>query len=220
MAFGEDFGRLIKTIGGAGDAIQKSCGKIAEKAKPLGGMVAEVTAKMFEKNIVVLGMQESGKTQFIKTLQGKPYEEYMQTSESNFESFDFELSNGTHIKFASGTDIGGSERYISRNRELASKGDVAVLVFDIYKFNMDSDYAFQTRVRFDFFKDGIGKPKKKIVVGSFADKFATKVERENAKAFVFSNLKEVYPDLCDSSFFMIDMRERTQVIKICDKIFS
>lgn len=193
-------------------------------AKTVGTVITIAIKKYDElvgKNLVVLGMQESGKTQFIKTLQNKPYSEYLQTAESDFDTFEVSLHNGKTIKFSRGTDIGGSDHYISQNRELASKADIAILVFDAYKFYTDQEeYVFQTRVRFDFFKDGIGSPKQKIVVGSFADKFSTKAEKERAKKFVFDNLKDVYPDLCDSLFFMIDMRKRDQVLKICEKIFS
>lgn len=172
------------------------------------------------KKIAVLGMQESGKTQFLKTLQGVPYAYYSQTSEDEYDEFSVTLNSGRSIKIGSGTDIGGAVHFIERYKKIASGCDAVILVFDVYKFKNDSSYNFDTRCRFDFFKNGIDiSDDKKVVIGSFADKFTTDEEKTKAQSYVYEQLRSVYPNIEAHNFFMRDMRDRNQIMEVINKIF-
>lgn len=174
------------------------------------------------KKIAVLGMQESGKTQFLKTLQNIPYSNYLETSEKEYESFDVTFPNGKTVKIESGIDIGGSDslRFVGRYKEIAAGCDAVILVFDIYKFQNNDDYRLFTTSRFQFLHDGLDVPEeKKVVIGSFADKYTTEEEKLKAQKFVYEKLSDVYPKISAHNFFMRDMRDRNQILEVLQKVF-
>lgn len=197
----------VAALGGIGYAIFKD-----PPAKPIP----------LAKKIAVLGMQGSGKTQFLKTLQGIPYSSYLETSEVEYESFDVKFPNGKTVKIESGIDIGGSDspRFVGRYKEIAANCDAVILVFDVYKFQQDSEYRLMTRSRFEFLNNGLdGLDDRKVVIGSFADKYTTEEEKVKAQRFVYENLSDVYPQISARNFFMRDMRERSQVLDVLQRVF-
>lgn len=172
------------------------------------------------KKIAVLGMQESGKTQFLKTLKNEEYSSYIQSAEIEYDGFDVVLPSGKNIKIASGIDLGGSEHYISEYERVSSGCDAVIFVFDVYKFKNNDDYRLNTRSRVQYFHDGLSvQGGNKVIVGSFGDKFTTKEEMAKAIDYVHEHLKDVYPDIKSSNFFIADMRDRELIMKCISKIF-
>lgn len=171
------------------------------------------------KKIAVLGMQQSGKTQFLKTLQNIPYSTYLQSTEVEYDEFSVTLPNGKEIKIASGTDLGGAEHFINRYNRISSGCDAVIFVFDVYKFKNDADYRLNTRARIEYFRDMSVSNSRKVVMGSFADKFSSDEDKVKAQDFVYSNIGDIYPDIKAHNFFMKDMRNRDQILDVCGKLF-
>lgn len=91
---------------------------------------------------------------------------------------------------------------------------------DVYKFQQDSEYRLMTRSRFEFLNNGLdGLDDRKVVIGSFADKYTTEEEKVKAQRFVYENLSDVYPQISARNFFMRDMRERSQVLDVLQRVF-
>lgn len=172
------------------------------------------------KKIAVLGMQESGKTQFLMTLKNEEYSSYLQTAENEYDGFDVVLPSGKTIKIASGIDLGGSDHYISEYKRVSSGCDAVIFVFDAYKFKNNAEYRLKTRSRAQFFHDGLCiQDGNKVIMGSFADKFTTKDELVKAIDYVHEHLKDVYPNIKNSNFFIADMRDRELIMNCISKIF-
>lgn len=172
------------------------------------------------KKISILGMKESGKSQFLKTLQKKPYSQYLQTAIDDYEAFPLILTSGKTVIITSGKDIGGGDSFVQQYKKISTGADAVFFVFDVYKFLHDDKYKIQTRARLQFIGDGLGIPEyKRAVIGSHADQFADDVKKAEAQQQVIENLKDIYKPIFNN-FFMRDMRDYNQVIEICDKLLS
>ncbi|MBO4333321.1 MAG: hypothetical protein J5875_09190 [Paludibacteraceae bacterium] len=171
------------------------------------------------KKIAVLGMKESGKTQFLKTLQNIPYSTYLESTEVEYDEFSVTLPNGKEIKIASGTDLGGAVHFINRYNRISSGCDAVIFVFDVYKFKNDEDYRLKTRARIEYFRDMSVPNSRKVVIGSFADKFSSEEDKVKAQDFVYSKIGDIYPEIKAHNFFMKDMRNRDQILYVCGELF-
>lgn len=171
------------------------------------------------KKIALLGMSESGKTQFLKTLQGEPYDKYKQSSDLSYEDFHIKLPSGKEMIIDSGIDLGGSDHYIFRYKKTIEGCDVVILVFDVFKFTKNEDYRLLTRSRFDLFSNGTDFMNSKVfIIGSHSDNFKNDEMRTKAQNLVYEQLREAYPDINSENFTMIDMRNKEQVFNYCEKI--
>ncbi|MBO4333319.1 MAG: hypothetical protein J5875_09180 [Paludibacteraceae bacterium] len=116
--------------------------------------------------------------------------------------------------------MGGSDHYISEYKRVSSECDAVIFVFDAYKFKNDEDYRLKTRSIAQYFHDGLCIPDgNKVIIGSFADKFTTKDELAKAIDYVHEHLKDVYPNIKNSNFFIADMRDRELIMNCISKNF-
>lgn len=219
------FGALFGGIGGflVGGPVGAAAGAAAGygAGEILDDIFSDPPAQHIEaKKIAVLGMKESGKTQFLKTLQKEKYSIYFQTSVADYDKFPLVLTSGKIVEIASGIDIGGGVGYVQQYKKISMDADAVFFVFDVYKFVHDAEYRVHTRARLQFIDDGLGIPEhKRAVIGSHADMFADDKKKIEGQHFAIQNLKDIYKPIYNN-FFMRDMRDYNQAIEICDKLLS
>lgn len=217
------WGGILGVIGGffVGGPIGAALGGVAGSAagEILDDIFSDPPSNHIEaKKISILGMKESGKTQFLKTLQREPYQKYLQTGTDDYEKFPLLLTSGKVVEIASGKDIGGSDSFVLQYKKISKDADAVFFIFDVYRFKSDVEYRKQTRARLQYIDDELGIPEsKRAVIGSHADQFVDDAKKREGQHFAIENLQDIYKPIF-TNFFMRDMRKYNQVIEICDKL--
>ena len=108
-------------------------------------VVVKTINKFSGTSIGVLGMPESGKTQFLMNLQGKgekyKNEGYQGTSKDEYKKFTYTTNDNKKYKIKGGTDIGGDIYNIKPYYEPFLKNkDICIFLFDIQKYKDNSKY--------------------------------------------------------------------------------
>lgn len=81
----------------------------------------------------VLGMQQAGKTRFLRFLQNKPFIEG-QTSRDSYEEFKYKLNDEKEIIISSGIDLGGETLYRGDYNKIMNQSNLILYFFDIDKY--------------------------------------------------------------------------------------
>lgn len=173
--------------------------------------------KIVGKSMGILGPQESGKTQLLKTLQNKPYEKYEATSTDDYSAFRTVI-NGRTITFQQGRDIGGDERYIKEYyEEFILKKDAIFFVFDVTKYLNDNSYAFDVRARIDFIYDHLKQinnyQSKYLLIGSHMDKLSSSRQKEALKTLQSSVAGKRYYKMFHNNLLLCDLTDRSNFLK-------
>lgn len=177
------------------------------------------TKKLEGKSMGVLGMSASGKTLLLRSLQGKPYEEYEQTSNEEYDSFT--LTIGTRsIKIAAGKDIGGVEENVKPYYESFLKDkDICMFLFDLQRYLNDNEYMDQTNARFDHIYRHLIKEKKYAIIGSHVDKVKIK-KGESIINIVQSKVADKpYANLLKENFFTRNLTDKKDIETLVEKLF-
>ena len=132
------------------------------------------TTKLIGKSIGVLGMIGSGKTQFLKNLQGegKKYqlEGYQGTNKAEYQKFTFKIGD-KHYEIKDGIDIGGETYNIKPYYEkFLENKDICIFLFDVQKYKDNSEYRKDTNVRLDFINNHVKYASKCAIIGSHVEK--------------------------------------------------
>lgn len=174
------------------------------------------------KEIAVLGMMESGKTQLYATMKGVDYDTYVGTGYDDYDSFSFTI-NGRTIEVAKGTDIGGGREFVKANyKKMIMEKDLIFFVFDVDRFLKDTQYFKETCARMDFFyvmlkEAGKDNSSDFAVFGSHLDVSGlSSVEAANRVRQKLHNKN--YAILVQNNFVTIDLRNRSDVFNFLGKI--
>lgn len=178
---------------------------------------SENNTKIVGKSMGILGPQESGKTQLLKTLQNKPYEKYEATSTDDYSAFSTEI-NGRTITFQHGRDIGGDEKYIKDYyKKFILEKDAIFFVFDVTKYLNDNSYAFDVRARIDFIYDHLKQinnyQSKYLLIGSHMDKLSSSRQKEALKTLQSSVAGKRYSTMFHNNLLLCDLTDRSNFLK-------
>lgn len=173
------------------------------------------------KKIVVLGMQEAGKTTFLCHLRKKTYVKEG-TSSAPFGSFSIKLTKGKMF-IDEGVDIGGGESYISQYPKLIHDADIVFFIFNSYLYVSDSTYQLKTNARLEFINRHLTPEKKVCLIGSHLDVYNEEYKNSNAVNVIRdiicdeTNYPKPYRRLLDTStnvFVATNLTIRKNVIEI------
>ena len=199
-------------------------------------IILDVTTTVDGKSIGVLGMPESGKTQFYMTLKNEKYTQGEATGMDEYPQFDFVI-HGKKIKVKSGKDIGGGEMYIqSYYEDFIKEKDIIVFVFDIKRYLEDSKYARDVRSRLEFVwrklleKTGIMDyvraffeiKRRYILLASHGDQL-TAEQKKNVKSILFNSIQgKEYAEMFHNNMYITDLRDRDKLMELFDstKLFG
>jgi ADP-ribosylation factor family len=190
----------------------------------LGGLIYALseetkTKKLEGKSMGILGMSASGKTLLLRSLQGKPYEEYEQTSNEEYDSFT--LTIGTRsIKIAAGKDIGGVAENVKPYYEsFLNDKDICVFLFDLQRYLNDNDYMEETNARFDHIYRHLIKEKEYAIIGSHVDKVKIK-KGESIINIVQSKVADKpYANLLKENFYTRNLTDKNDIETLVEKLF-
>lgn len=184
------------------------------------------TTKIKGKSLGILGMQESGKTQLLRTLQEKPYTKYEATSTDDYSSFTVKI-NDKQIVIQKGRDIGGDERYIRPYyKDFIESKDVIFFVFDVKKYLYDTHYAQNVRNRLDFVhrklqeKDESDINSKYSIIGSHLDQLSNSRQRTALKELQSSVSGKSYEELFHNNLLLCDLTDRTNLLLKLTELFE
>lgn len=163
--------------------------------------------------IAILGMRESGKTLFLRTLQGKPYLEYKSSGFDEYEGFDLQVGDKT-IKICAGVDIGGTKNYRTRYDELMSNAAYVFYFFDISKYLNDFMYRRECNSRFKDIYDKKGE--RAIYLASHRDLVPCSDDELKSK-FREHLIGKSYGKISDKAYY-VNLTDKEQINKL-NKIF-
>lgn len=191
----------------------------------LGGILAGIlsdntpTLKLEGKTLGVLGMPESGKTQFLMNLRGKEYKSYQQTNVDKYETFIFKIGD-RQIKIEGGEDIGGSEHNIrSYYEKFLKEKDNCIFLFNIQKYKDEPNYRKDTNARLDFINNYVTDHSKFAIIGTHVDQ--AKIEKGQSILAIVQNLVEgkPYARLFNYNFFASNLLNEDDMNTITRKLF-
>ncbi len=191
----------------------------------LGGILAGIlsdntpTLKLEGKILGVLGMPESGKTQFLMNLRGKEYKSYQQTNVDKYETFIFKIGD-RQIKIEGGEDIGGSEHNIrSYYEKFLKEKDNCIFLFNIQKYKDEPNYRKDTNARLDFINNHVTDHSKFAIIGTHVDQ--AKIEKGQSILAIVQNLVEgkPYARLFNYNFFASNLLNEDDMNTITRKLF-
>lgn len=186
------------------------------------------------RSLGIIGMQQSGKTRFLRFLQNKPYEDGTTGKKEEYEAFTYTTKSGKEIKISEGIDIGGSNDYRHYYKEIIEKNDVIFYFFDVEQYlRGDLNYERYCNSRFDaLVKTLVGdkkegwknvleakdSKKKLVVFATHKDKLNLK-DDEVIKRFGEKIREKWYADL-DNFTYPINTTDKEELKKVTDKIFA
>lgn len=191
----------------------------------LGGILAGIlsdytpTLKLEGKTLGVLGMPESGKTQFLMNLRGKEYKSYQQTNVDDYKTFDFKIGD-RKIIIEGGKDIGGSEHNIRCFYETFLKTqDNCIFLFNIQKYKDEPNYRKDTNARLDFINNHVTDHSKFAIIGTHVDQAI--IEKGQSILAIVQNLVagKPYARLFNINFFASNLLDKEDMNTITRKLF-
>lgn len=170
------------------------------------------------KTLGVLGMPESGKTQFLMNLRGIKYKSYQQTSVDEYKTFIFKIGD-RQIKIEGGKDIGGSEHNIrSYYEKFLKEKDNCIFLFNIQKYKDEPNYRKDTNARLDFINNHVTDHSKFAIIGTHVDQARIK-KGENIVAIVQAMVtRKPYARLFNINFFASNLLEKDDMHTITRKL--
>ncbi len=177
------------------------------------------TKKLEGKSMGILGMSASGKTLLLRSLQGKSYEEYEQTSNEEYDSFT--LTIGTRsIKIAAGKDIGGVDENVPMYYERFLKDkDICMFLFDLQRYLNDYQYMVDTNARFDHIYRHLIKEKECAIIGSHVDKVKIKKGESIINIVQSKVVGKPYANLLKENFFAYNLTDKNDIETLVEKLF-
>ena len=182
------------------------------------------TTKLIGKSIGVLGMEESGKTQFLKNLQGEGQkykkEKYQGTGIENYEKFTCTIGEKQY-EIEGGIDIGGGPYNIPRfYEEFLINKDICIFIFDGQKDKDDSQYRKDTNARLDFINNHVENESKCAIIGSHVDK--VKINKGESIITIVQKLVEgkEYARLLNTNFFACNLTNEEDMNNLVNKLFK
>ena len=173
-------------------------------------VVVKTIKKFSGTSIGVLGMPESGKTQFLMNLQGKgekyKNEGYQGTSKDEYKKFTYTTNDNKKYKIKGGTDIGGDIYNIKPYYEPFLKNkDICIFLFDIQKYKDNSKYRMETNVRLDFINNHVKDASECAIIGTHVDK--VKIEERLSIITIVQKFVEgkEYARLLNNNFFACNL---------------
>lgn len=170
------------------------------------------------KSIAILGMKGAGKTQMLANMRNMPYSEYTATlNPEKYDSFTIHLGN-RDVRIAPGKDIAGGEEWIKPYyKEMIEKNDIVFFLFSATKYLNESTYNYDVRARLDFINEHI-KEKEPVIFATFADKLK---DGEEAFHKIMASISgKGYEALFKDNFVLLDTRDKKELMKHLNKIFS
>lgn len=181
------------------------------------------TTKLIGKSIGVLGMIGSGKTQFLKNLQGEgekyQREGYQGTNKAEYQKFTFKIGDKQY-EIKDGIDIGGETYNIKPYYEkFLENKDICIFLFDVQKYKDNSEYRKDTNVRLDFINNHVKDASKCAIIGSHVDK--AKIEEGQSIITIVQKLVEgkEYARLLNTNFFAYNLTCKEDMNKLLNKLF-
>ncbi len=186
-------------------------------------VVVKTIKKFSGTSIGVLGMPESGKTQFLMNLQGKgekyKNEGYQGTSKDEYKKFTFTIGNKEY-KIKGGTDISGDNYSIKTYYETFLKNkDICVFLFDIQKYKDNLGYRKDTNARLDYINNHIKDASECAIIGSHVDK--VKIEEGQSIITIIQKFveKKDYARLLNINFFACNLTSEKDMNELVNKLF-
>lgn len=191
--------------------------------KEIREQVKKIIMKFSGTSIGVLGMPESGKTQFLMNLQGKgemyKNKGYQGTSKDEYKKFTFTIGNKKY-KIKGGTDIGGDVYYIKFYYEtFLNNKDICIFLFDIQKYKDNLEYRKKTNTRLDYINRHIKNAYECAIIGTHVDK----VKIEERLSIITDVQKFVegkeYARLLNNKFFACNLTNEKDMNELVNKLF-
>lgn len=180
-----------------------------------------------EKNkLGILGMQQAGKTRFLRFLQNKPFIEGS-TGRDSYEQFEYKLSNGKVVTVMPGKDIGGGVLYWGGYNDIIDNTDLIIFFFDIDRYlrnELDSDkilYQRSCNGRFEhIFSKTKNSNKPVIVIATHKDKcsFPESVMKRKFDELIQKENKAYKEILKDIQY--VDLTNKIEIQNISNLIFN
>ena len=179
------------------------------------------TTKISGTSLGILGMQEAGKTQLLRTLQNKPYSKRDEgTSTDDYAPFDITI-NGRQYKFQAGKDIGGDELYITPfYKQFIKDKDAVFFIFDVHRYLDDSEYAKNVKIRLSLVYRHLKKKHnnqsisgKYLIIGSHMDELTSSQQKKTVKDVQASVAGKDYAALLLNNLLMCDLRNREELLE-------
>ena len=187
-------------------------------------VVVKTINKFSGTSIGVLGMPESGKTQFLMNLQGKgekyKNEGYQGTSKDEYKKFTYTTNDNKKYKIKGGTDIGGDIYNIKPYYEPFLKNkDICIFLFDIQKYKDNSKYRMETNVRLDFINNHVKDASECAIIGTHVDK--VKIEERLSIITIIQKFVEgkEYARLLNNNFFACNLTNEKDMNELVNKLF-
>ena len=187
-------------------------------------VVVKTIKKFSGTSIGVLGMPESGKTQFLMNLQGKgekyKNEGYQGTRKDEYKKCTYTTNDNKKYKIKGGTDIGGDIYNIKPYYEPFLKNkDICIFLFDIQKYKDNSKYRMETNVRLDFINNHVKDASECAIIGTHVDK--VKIEERLSIITIVQKFVEgkEYARLLNNNFFACNLTNEKDMNELVNKLF-
>jgi|SRR5690554_73032 len=170
----------------------------------------------------ILGMQQAGKTRFLKFLQNKPFIEG-QTSRDSYEEFKYKLNDEKEIIISSGIDLGGETLYRSEYNKIIKDNDLILYFFDIDKYiknPLENNEYYQRgcNSRFEhIYSENINR-KKVIVIATHRDKCKFS-DNEMKRTFETLIQNKSYKEMLKEIKY-INLTNKTELQSLVNTIFN
>lgn len=164
------------------------------------------------KTMCVLGMQESGKTQFYMNLQGKSYNNYVATNKDDIPEFTFHY-NGKQILVKKGIDINGSSMSVkSYYEKLIYENEIIFFLFNVKKYLNNKDYAFEVRARLEMiwrkYNDKSESKKHVVTLATHFDTLPDSEKKNVIKKLQESVVGKSYAPLFENNLIALDLTSK------------
>src|SRR5690554_5995935 len=168
------------------------------------------------KKIAILGLQQAGKTTFLRFLQGdKNYKKYTSSGMDKYDEFDMKVNNKV-VTIAKNFDIGGSEAFMRNYTTVLQNTEMAFFLFDVSLFFNDNEYYRNFCARVDYLKNMTNV--KTYFIATHPDKL-NNTDNE-LKIKISEKLKEKdYKNYVEQKLFIINLLEDKKLTEFVNKVF-
>src|SRR5690554_634100 len=170
------------------------------------------------KKIAILGLQEAGKTTFLRFLQGdKNYKKYTSSGMDEYDEFDMKVNNKV-VTIAENFDIGGAEAFMRNYTTVLQNTEMAFFLFDVSLFFNDNEYYRNFCARVDYLKSMTTI--KTYFIATHPDKLNNTDTDNELKIKISEKLKEKdYKNYVEHKLFIINLLEDKKLTEFVNKVF-